>query len=79
MKNFRKVMLLIAFTVVGFILVVSQQTACAHCQIPCGIYDDFAQVKSMLEDAAAIEKSVKLIAELAGKPDAQNQNQLVRW
>jgi len=42
-------------------------------------YDDFAQVKSMLEDAAAIEKSVKLIAELAGKPDAQNQNQLVRW
>ena len=33
----------------------------------------------MLEDAATIEKSANLIAELAGKSDAQSQNQLVRW
>jgi len=33
----------------------------------------------MLEDAATVEKSDKLIAELAGKADAQSQNQLVRW
>ena len=51
----------------------------AHCQIPCGIYDDHARVQTMLEDAATIEKSVKLISELAGKSDAQSQNQLVRW
>lgn len=55
------------------------QTAQAHCQIPCGIYDDHARVKSMLEDAATVEKSVKLIQELSGKTDAQSQNQLVRW
>lgn len=51
----------------------------AHCQIPCGIYDDYARVQSMLEDAATVEKSAKLIGELAGKTDAQSQNQLVRW
>ena len=55
------------------------QSAVAHCQIPCGIYDDHARVASMLEDVATIHKSVDLIAELAGKSDAQSQNQLVRW
>ena len=78
MKSFQKVMLLIVFTVVGYVL-VSPQTGHAHCQIPCGIYDDHARVQSMLEDAATVEKSARLIAELAGKSDAQSQNQLVRW
>ena len=55
------------------------QNALAHCQIPCGIYDDHARVASMLEDVATIHKSVDLIAELAGKTDPQSQNQLVRW
>ena len=45
----------------------------------CGIYDDYARVQSMLEDVATVEKSARLIAELAGKSDAQSQNQLVRW
>lgn len=53
--------------------------ASAHCQIPCGIYDDHARVQAMLEDTATVEKSVRLIGELAGKTDAQSQNQLVRW
>ena len=78
MKNFEKVMILITFTVFGSVLLL-QQPAHAHCQIPCGIYDDHARVKSMLEDAATVDKSAKLIAELAGKSDAQSQNQLVRW
>ena len=78
MKNFRKVVLLITFTVSGSFLLLPQP-AQAHCQIPCGIYDDYARVQSMLEDTATVEKSVKLIAELAGKSDAQSQNQLVRW
>jgi nickel superoxide dismutase len=78
MKNFRNVMALITFAVVGSNL-MSPQPVHAHCQIPCGIYDDYARVQSMLEDAATIEKSAKLIAELAGKSDAQSRNQLVRW
>ena len=51
----------------------------AHCQIPCGIYDDNARVVSMLEDVATIQKAVAQIANLAGKTDAQSQNQIVRW
>jgi len=78
MKQLRKVFLLIAFAVTGSILLLPQPSQ-AHCQIPCGIYDDHARVQSMLEDAATIEKSAKLIAELSGKSDAQSQNQLVRW
>ena len=78
MVTLRKHILLLLFTVVGSTLLL-QQNVSAHCQIPCGIYDDHARVQAMLEDAATVEKSVKLIAELAGKSDAQSQNQLVRW
>lgn len=55
------------------------QIAGAHCQIPCGIYDDHARVQSILEDAATVTKATKLIADLADKNDAQSKNQLVRW
>ena len=54
-------------------------TAFSHCQIPCGIYDDNARVKTMLEDAATAKKAISLIAELSGKKDPQSNNQLVRW
>jgi nickel superoxide dismutase len=77
-KNFKKIILLTAMAVIGFSFVISPKVQ-AHCQVPCGIYDDHARVQSMLEDAATIEKSIRLITELAGKSDAQSQNQLVRW
>ena len=78
MNNVGKALTLITFTVLGWGLLVPQ-FGYAHCQIPCGIYDDYARVQAMLEDAATVEKSATLIAELAGKSDAQSQNQLVRW
>lgn len=78
MKNFKKVMLLVVCTLVGYGLLLPPQ-GLTHCQIPCGIYDDAARVKTMLEDATTVEKATKLIAELAGKTDAQSQNQIVRW
>lgn len=71
-------MLLLAYAV-PLLIIGLPQALYAHCQIPCGIYDDHARVQSMLEDAATVEKSAALITELAGKPDAQSQNQLVRW
>ncbi|HEY5672889.1 MAG TPA: superoxide dismutase, Ni [Malonomonas sp.] len=77
-KPLRSLLLLIGLVVSGTVL-VQPQTLFAHCQIPCGIYDDAARVQLMLEDAATIEKSAKLIAELSGKSDAQSQNQLIRW
>lgn len=51
----------------------------AHCQIPCGIYDDHARIHAIREDITTIEKAVTNINELAGKKDAQSANQLVRW
>jgi nickel superoxide dismutase len=55
------------------------QPAMAHCQIPCGIYDDSARVDAMLEDAATIAKATVMLAELQGKDDVQATNQQVRW
>lgn len=78
MKYVSKAMWLITLAVVGYGL-LSPQASHAHCQIPCGIYDDYARVQGMLEDATTVEKSATLIAELAGKTDAQSQNQMVRW
>lgn len=77
MRHIKQIVLFTVLIVSGAGLLAQQ--AFAHCQIPCGIYDDHARVTAMLEDAATVEKSVTLINELAGKSDAQSQNQLVRW
>ena len=50
----------------------------AHCEIPCGIYDDQMRVEMIEEHIATIEKSMKMIVELSEEPD-QNYNQIVRW
>jgi len=55
------------------------QLAFAHCQVPCGIYDDAARVARLYEDAATIEKAMTQMQDLAGKGDAQSANQLTRW
>jgi nickel superoxide dismutase len=60
-------------------LFLSVQSAYAHCQLPCGIYDDHARILSMLEDVRTIEKSVRLITELSGENDPLSQNQQIRW
>ena len=51
----------------------------AHCQIPCGIYDDHNRIHQMREDVTTIAKAVKQINALAKKNDAQSKQQLVRW
>lgn len=48
----------------------------AHCEIPCGIYDDEARMTLIEEHAATIEKSMTKIVELE---KGGNGNQLVRW
>ena len=61
------------------VLNVHMPIADAHCQVPCGIYDDGARVTRLKEDAATIEKATKNINQLAGKNDAQSFNQGARW
>lgn len=50
----------------------------AHCQIPCGIYDDELRVQLIEEHITTIEKSMKQIVTL-GKESPVNYNQIVRW
>lgn len=60
-------------------LLLAPATARAHCQVPCGIYDDHNRVHRMKEDLATIAKAIKEISDLADKADAQSKNQLSRW
>ena len=53
-------------------------TAYAHCQIPCGIYDDPARITAMTEHIKTIEKSMQQIKTLSGH-SPQDNNQIVRW
>lgn len=64
---------------VGIGLTIPASPVLAHCQVPCGIYDDHARVKSMLEDAATVEKAMLKLSELSGKQDVQSTQQVVRW
>jgi len=77
-KTLLKNNLFTALAIFGLVFALSN-TAYAHCQIPCGIYDDHARIKQMLEDSATIIKATKLIADLSGKADSQSQNQMIRW
>jgi len=52
--------------------------ATAHCEIPCGIYDDTMRVKMIDEHITTIEKSMNEVMKLQGEKPI-NYNQLVRW
>ena len=71
----RKTVLMIVAT---FLVSLTASRALAHCQIPCGIYDDPARFSLMAEHITTIEKAMKTIIDLSSqeKPD---YNQLVRW
>jgi len=59
-------------------LLSSFQKSYAHCEIPCGIYDDQLRIELIKEHITTIEKSMNQIMELSKDPDA-NFNQLIRW
>lgn len=50
----------------------------AHCEIPCGIYDDEMRVKMISEHITTIEKSMNEIVKIE-QDQHHNANQLVRW
>jgi len=50
----------------------------AHCQVPCGIYNDQTRLALMEEHVTTIEKSMREIDRLSSDAGA-NMNQLVRW
>lgn len=52
--------------------------ALAHCEIPCGIYDDEARLVEIGEHITTIEKSMNMIGKLSAGSEI-DYNQIVRW
>ncbi len=50
----------------------------AHCQVPCGIFDNNNVISSMHTDYVTIEKAIAQITELSKDPSA-NAHQITRW
>lgn len=66
---------LVAVLILGF-----QPSAQAHCEVPCGIYDDAARLAAMGEDQTTIAKAIARINTLVEEGgDALGVNQMVRW
>lgn len=73
-----KLIKLSAILVIALIILVPALLK-AHCQIPCGIYDDQARYDMMKEEITTMEKSMTTITELSSAEGDKNYNQLVRW
>jgi nickel superoxide dismutase len=60
------------------IVAVAGSSALAHCQMPCGIYNDPVRFTLMEENVTTIEKAMTEIERLS-KETPPNWNQIVRW
>lgn len=58
--------------------ILSVNNVSAHCEVPCGIYDDEMRTDLIAEHATTIEKAMVQISELSGKTP-HDYNQIVRW
>jgi nickel superoxide dismutase len=64
---------------VALMMIAGSQRVSGHCQVPCGIYDDEARIKAMLEDTTTIGKAVDQLGALVDSHSVQDVNQAVRW
>jgi len=75
MKKLNAIVILSVILITQF---VSNQSVYAHCEIPCGIYEDTLRISLISEHITTIEKSMKMIIKLSEEANP-NYNQLVRW
>ncbi len=61
------------YVIIAVLFTSATASVKAHCQVPCGIYDDLMRIHMMEEHVTTIEKAMKQIAA------NENQNQTVRW
>jgi len=74
----KKLKMLVVFSIFLISQFVSNQSVYAHCEIPCGIYEDTLRISLISEHITTIEKSMKMIIKLSEEANP-NYNQLVRW
>ena len=65
------------YLIIPFLLL--QGSLLAHCQVPCGIYNDAVRIIQIQEDFSTIQKAITKIKELSQQQDATSMNQLTRW
>ena len=51
----------------------------AHCQIPCGVYDDVLRIIQIKENFKTVEKATNKISFLSSENTPQSSQQLIRW
>ena len=61
-----------------FLISVSVNSLSAHCQVPCGIFEDDIVFGELITDLQTIEKAMKEINRL-GEGEAANMHQVIRW
>ena len=62
----KKVFMLLLFVAVSVILA---KPVSAHCEVPCGIYDDKARIQMIHEHAGTILKAMNKINEIVPLPN----------
>jgi|GEM_PF-157350 len=79
-NNYKQIKHKITFIAIAFFVSILfvYQNSYAHCEIPCGIYEDSLRISLINEHITTIEKSMNMINELS-KQTNPNYNQLVRW
>jgi nickel superoxide dismutase len=73
MKKIKQIGLIALLAILSF-----SNKSYAHCEIPCGIYEDTLRVELIKEHIVTIEKSMKMIIKLSAE-ETLNYNQIVRW
>ena len=71
MRHFKYFLLITSFSIPNFLI--------AHCQIPCGIYDDALRIIQLEENFRTINKAMNKIINLSESSDSTSKNQLIRW
>lgn len=65
---------LVLFSSIAFVT----NSTYAHCEVPCGIYNDSLRVELIKEHILTIEKAMNQISEIQNSSTI-NYNQLIRW
>ena len=61
------------------IILFNHKAIFAHCQIPCGFYDDVARIIEIKEDLETIKKAMIAINKYSDSSQTIDLNQLNRW
>lgn len=75
MKKIKQFILISLLTIISISI---SNKIYAHCEIPCGIYEDTLRIELIKEHIVTIEKSMTMLIELSNK-ETPNYNQIVRW